>query len=162
MPAPSNLLPDFPAIQSVRFVQAADKSTSLSGRIFARERGPLRFEVTLAAHPMTGSQFAPISAFLAAQTGPANPFYIEIQQPLSGPLLQVGNFINLSSNPHGKLYQVTATDPTVVHPPAPAGTPMTHENRAFMRCAMKGSTQQFQDNQTGLVSFTLTVEEHLT
>ena len=161
MAAPTDLLPTFPAVQSYRLLQETDKSTSLSGKIYAREKGVLRFEVTLQALPMTPARYAPIAGFLARHVGPANPFHIKIQQPLSGDIVQTGNFVNWSASPQGKLYQVTSVDPVAVHPQPPSGTPFTVDQAAYLFCAMKGSVQQVQDDRTGLVSFSLTVEEHL-
>ena len=161
MTAPSDLLPFFPHIQSVRDIQDTDVTRSLSGKIFARERGPLRFEVALQYRPMTQAQAAQLKAFLADHAGPANPFYIALDQPKPGAFEQIGNFVNWSDSPLGKVYRVVDTEPTRVQPPAPAGNAVSTAAAPYMRVAMKSNTQQYQEERTGLVTLSLTVEEHL-
>lgn len=162
MPAIADILPSFPAIWSFRTIQDTDVTRSLSGKIYARERGLIRFEITLQAMPMAPEKFSEISSFLAQHSGPANRFYVKVDQPLTGAIVQKGNYVNWSTDADGKLYLVTdATSVPVSVVPTPPSTGDASTLDAHLLCAAKSNTQQVQWSRNGLVSFSLTLEEHL-
>ncbi len=160
MPEPTLPLTPAPASVKFRARHRSKTSQSSSGRIISRSYGGQFFEMTLVYPTMTAEQFAPINAFLAAQKGRNEIFYVRVPANMSGSTgTKVGNFAIFDND--WKLHMITDTDPVAVVPPArqPGGSLIT--SGLYMRCSMTSDVHEIDINQRGLFRYELDLVERL-
>jgi len=155
------LLPDpAPASVSIRARQRTKVSQATSGRIISRAYGGQLFEMTLTYPLMTREQFAPINAFLTAQGGRNEIFYVRVPEDMSGATGQrAGNFALFSND--WKLHLITDTDPLTVIPPARVDGGTLTTSNLCMRCSLARDIQEIRVNQRGLIRYEIDLVERV-
>jgi hypothetical protein len=145
---------------SLKSRQRTKTSQALNGRTISRAYGGQYYELRLVYPDMTRAQFAPISAFLAAQGGRNGIFYVPVPETLSGaPGRVTGNLATFDND--WKLHLITDGATGAVEPPARASGGTLQTSGIRMRCSLMDDVQEIRLGNRGLIRFELDLVERL-